>query len=244
MGKVYIVRLVFALALSAFMISCGGGSSFDSQEVSELESATPASSDTGLLNLELSSGDLGTDFDPEVTNYYPQVNFLQSSVTVTPTLSDSGATVTVNGEATPSGIASNSISLAAGAYTEIWIEVTAEDGISTGKYMIDLFRMSAADFAQHAYLKASNAEGNDAFGYSVALSGDTLAVGAYGEDSYSGAVYVFTRDGSDWTQEAYLKASNAESMNIFGGSVALSGDTLAVGTPYEDDESGAVYVFE
>ena len=133
-------------------------------------------------------------------------------------------------------------------------------------------KVTCAQFAE-AYLKASNTEANDYFGYSVALSGDTLAVGAQNEGSNatgvngnqannsaqsSGAVYVFTRSGTTWTQQAYLKASNTGVSDQFGGSVALSGDTLAVGAQYEDsnatgvngnqannsaNDSGAVYVF-
>src|SRR5699024_5968785 len=91
------------------------------------------------------------------------------------------------------------------------------------------------------------------FGASVALSrdGNTLAVGAYGEDSKAtgidgdqgddsassaGAVYVFVRDeGGTWTQEAYIKASNPDAHDRFGTSVALSrdGNTLAVGAKGE-----------
>ena len=128
-------------------------------------------------------------------------------------------------------------------------------------------------WSQQAYLKASNTEPDDNFGYSFALSGDTLAVGARLEDSAatgvnsvelnnlagdSGAVYVFTRDLSTWSQQAYIKASNTDFGDRFGNYVALSGDTLAVGARLEDsnatgvngDESnnlaqssGAVYVF-
>ena len=106
-------------------------------------------------------------------------------------------------------------------------------------------RDSSSQWSQQAYLKASNTGSNDYFGSSVALSGDTLAVGAYWEDSNatgvngdesnnsvvaSGAVYVFTRNNSNlWSQQAYLKASNTDATDIFGYSVSLSGDTLAVG---------------
>ena len=133
---------------------------------------------------------------------------------------------------------------------------------------IDALSVSCDRFAE-AYLKASNTDEGDQFGYSVSLFGDTLAVGAYGEGSNargvggsesnngadgSGAVYVFTRSGTAWSQEAYLKASNTDSRDRFGHSVSLSGDTLAVGAPYEDSNatgqsnnsaanSGAVYVF-
>jgi trimeric autotransporter adhesin len=112
-------------------------------------------------------------------------------------------------------------------------------------------------WAQQAYLKASNTDAIDFFGYSVALSGDTLAVGAWAEASAAmgvnapggqadntgrdaGAAYVFVRSGATWTQQAYLKASNAESGDSFGYSVALSGDALAVGAYLED--SGAIGV--
>ena len=99
-------------------------------------------------------------------------------------------------------------------------------------------------FQQQTYLKASNTETNDNFGISVAIAGDTLVVGASGESSNAtgvdgdqsdnsaedaGAVYVFTRNGSIWSQQAYLKASNAEVDDQFGTSVAIAGDTLVVG---------------
>ncbi len=115
-------------------------------------------------------------------------------------------------------------------------------------------------WSQQAYVKASNTGVADNFGSSVALSGDgsTLAVGAIGEDNSaaeSGAVYVYTRSGTTWTQQANVKASNAGALDLFGFSVALSsdGNTLAVGAPgeasggIEADNSapsaGAVYVY-
>jgi len=136
-----------------------------------------------------------------------------------------------------------------------------------------VFARNGATWAQQAYLKASNTEAGDSFGSSVALHGDTLAVGAPGEDSAAtgpngneqdntagraGAVYVFVRSGTMWTQQAYLKSSNSETFDEFGYSVALFGDTLAVGADGEasaatgpngnqQDNSaggaGAVYIF-
>ena len=98
------------------------------------------------------------------------------------------------------------------------------------------------------YFKASNTGADDLFGHSIALSadGNTLAVGAVYEDSAatgiggnqadnsaidSGAVYVFTRAGSSWSQQAYFKASNTDAGDGFGDSLALPSDasTLAVG---------------
>ncbi len=95
--------------------------------------------------------------------------------------------------------------------------------------------------AQQAYLKASNVEANDRFGFSVAVSEDTVVVGAPYEASdgsnqannnalESGAAYVFTRTtGGVWIQQAYLKASNVRAFEGFGESIAVSGDTVVVG---------------
>ena len=127
---------------------------------------------------------------------------------------------------------------------------------------------------QQAYVKASNSEMDDNFGVSVALSadGNTLAVGANWEDSVAtgmeanqadngangaGVVYVFGRATNNWTQLAYVKASNTEALDLFGHSVALSadGNTLAVGAVGEDGQligdqtdngapaAGAVYLY-
>ncbi|HMG55117.1 MAG TPA: integrin [Kofleriaceae bacterium] len=124
-----------------------------------------------------------------------------------------------------------------------------------------VFVRDAAGWTQQAYLKASNTGAGDGFGVSVAVSGDTLAVGAPSEDSSAtginpgggaqasdgapeaGAVYVFVRGGSTWVQQAYVKPSITGSGNAFGSSVALSGDTLAAGAPGEASRAGAVYVF-
>jgi hypothetical protein len=123
-------------------------------------------------------------------------------------------------------------------------------------------------WSQQAYIKASNTEWGDEFGWNVALSddGNTLAVGSWGEDSAAtgidgnqadntaidaGAVYVFVRDDQNqWSQQAYVKAFNTHEDDGFGfGGIALSGDgnTLAVGAPKKSSnqllEVGAVYVF-
>ena len=136
-----------------------------------------------------------------------------------------------------------------------------------------VFVLSGGTWSQQAYLKASNTTAFDYFGISVAVSGDTVVVGAEQEDSAatgvngnqadnsepnSGAVYVFTRSGTTWTQQAYLKASNTDGFDSFGAAVAVSGDTVAVGAKNEDSaatgvdgneannsavQSGAAYVY-
>jgi hypothetical protein len=88
------------------------------------------------------------------------------------------------------------------------------------------------------------------FGCAVALDGDTAAVGADHETATatdSGAVYLFTRQSNGiWAQTAKLKASDAQSTDYFGQTVALHGAVLAVGAPYDNDQgtdSGSAYVF-
>ncbi|YCM43901.1 FG-GAP repeat protein [Verrucomicrobiaceae bacterium 227] len=133
-----------------------------------------------------------------------------------------------------------------------------------------VFVRDGESWVQQAYLKASNPGDGDYFGSSVAISGDTIVVGAARESSSSagvngeqdddgfsraGAAYVFTRDGESWSQEAYLKASNPGANDYFGFSVDISGDLIVVGAYGEsslplnllDDDvasnSGAAYLY-
>jgi len=114
-------------------------------------------------------------------------------------------------------------------------------------------RSSSGVWTQQQKLTASDAAASDHFGTSVSVSGDTLVVGAPYDDRSSsdtneGSAYVFTRSSSGvWTQQEQLKASDASSYDRFGTSVSISGDTVVVGAPYDDDngksESGSAYVF-
>ena len=160
---------------------------------------------------------------------------------------DSGAT-TINGDQ-----ANNAASAAGAVYVFV-----RESGV----------------WVQQAYLKADNAQAGDAFGYSVAILGDTIIVGAPWEASNasgvnqnpadnslagSGAAYVFVRNGTTWSQHAYLKASNPGADDSFGSEVAISGDIIVVSAYREDGgasgvdgnqvdnsaaDAGAAYVFE
>ena len=112
-----------------------------------------------------------------------------------------------------------------------------------------VFTRSGGSWSQQAKLTASDAAALDNFGRSVAISGDTVTVGANGDDdggSGSGSAYVFTRSGGNWSQQAKLTATDAAAGDQFGGSVAISGDTVAAGASLDDDcgtDSGSVYVF-
>ena len=140
---------------------------------------------------------------------------------------------------------------------------------STGAAFV--YRRVAGTWKLEAYLKASNSTfGVQArFGSSVTIDGDTIVIGAPSEASRqvgvgadpaptttdtmgtgSGAAYVFSRTGTTWKQTAYLKATTVSTNPLnFGAAVALSGNTLVVGAPYQDTAApvilrvGAAYVF-
>ena len=104
-----------------------------------------------------------------------------------------------------------------------------------------------------AKLVASDPAASDWFGHSVAVDGDTVVVGALGDDHSSrfeaGSVYVFVEPTDGWdddTETTKLTASDAATYDRFGGSVGIDGDTIVVGAPNDDDggsSSGSVYVF-
>jgi len=138
---------------------------------------------------------------------------------------------------------------------------------------VHVFKRSGGIWAREAYLKASNYSKVSDFGYSVSISGDSIIVGTFSENSSStgvngdqsnqlarnsGAAYIFVRNGTSWSQEAYLKASNTDSGDKFGTSVSVDGNYAVVGAVSEsssathpggneDDnsasQSGAAYVF-
>ena len=152
------------------------------------------------------------------------------------------------------------------------------DNSANASGAVYVFTKSGTNWSQQAYIKASNTNAGDRFGYKISLSsdGNTLAVGAQRESSNAtgingneadnsavaaGAAYVYTRTGSTWTQQAYIKASNTDTNDLFGTSLSLSGDgnTLAVSslseasnaTGVNGDESnnsavqaGAAYVYK
>jgi hypothetical protein len=203
---------------------------------------------------------------PDMTDYVVDVSLLQQSVTLTATVAMTVDTLTIADTPVDSGTPSPEIALSLGDNV---VDIVVENALGWKRtYRLTLRR--AAQLAQYAYGKASNTGADDHFGHTVALSGDTLAVAALYEDGStqgggdndstlnSGAVYVFRRSGTAWLQEAYLKSSNTGADDVFGYSVALSGDTLAVAALYEDSaaqgvggnqddnsaqDSGAVYIF-
>jgi trimeric autotransporter adhesin len=127
-------------------------------------------------------------------------------------------------------------------------------------------RTDLDDWEQRAYLKASNTEAEDLFGWSIALSGGRLAIGAINEDSgsagingdqadnsgaLSGAVYFFAADASgNWSQQLYMKSSDPQFADRLGQGLALTDWGLVAGAPGDETaagtrrDSGIIHVFE
>jgi len=120
-------------------------------------------------------------------------------------------------------------------------------GVDAGA--VHIFRWDGNGWAEEAKLTASDTVDADYFGCAVRISADIIVVGAYGDDDgggWSGSAYVFQRVDDDWIQRAKLIASDAAAWDEFGREVAISGDTVVVGAPKDDDggsESGSAYVF-
>ena len=106
-----------------------------------------------------------------------------------------------------------------------------------------MFTRSGTTWSQQAELTAADAAAGDYFGISVAISGSTAVVGAYGNNSQTGAAYVFTRSGTAWSQQAELTAADAAANALLGVSVAVSSSAAVAGAYGKNSSTGAAYVF-
>ncbi len=209
---------------------------------------TPAAADLAFFPTGHGSPAPNGTLQVQGTLQFPQQAYLKSSATAA--YAAFGKSIAISGDTVAVGVPS--------------------EGNSGAVY---IYVRNGGVWSQQACLKSSNLQAYDTFGGSVAISGDTVVVGAVGEDSAAtgvngdpndnsrssaGAAYVFVRNGTTWSQQAYLKASNTGSSDSFGGSVSVSGDTVVVGAWAEDSNatgingdqsnnlsgnSGAAYVF-
>ena len=95
-------------------------------------------------------------------------------------------------------------------------------------------------------LTSSDAEAWDEFGISVAVEGDVLVIGAFGDDAYAGSAYVFNYQGTTWSEQQKLVAGSRESLEFYGVSVAIDENFVAVGAYldyYLNGLAGSVYVY-
>jgi hypothetical protein len=124
-------------------------------------------------------------------------------------------------------------------------------GIDAGSaYIFEKSGTGWASMTETAKLTASDAANSNFFGWSVSISGDYAVVGAYRGDGgmlSSGSAYIFKRDGTSWSQQAKLAASDPAVGNAFGWSVSISGDYAVIGAYHGDSgvgNSGSAYIFE
>jgi len=220
-----------------------------------------------LSELSVDVGTIEPAFDPNVMHYQIEVDLLVDQLKLYTVVGEGHLTVRVNDQVVPIDDELPLLPLRAGANV-VTLKVEQERRPST-TYQVNVKRGLDAV----TYIKASNSRINNWFGYSIAVSGDTMVVGAPLEDSAAagvngnaddtgsaaaGAVFVFVRAEQSWVQQAYIKATNTDAGDHFGESVALDGDTLVVGAPYEDSiangvngnqdddsvtDAGAVYVY-
>jgi hypothetical protein len=109
-----------------------------------------------------------------------------------------------------------------------------------------VFTKAATGWQQTAELKGSDTIRDDFFGSSTAISGSTIVVGAFEHANSAGRAYVFTKAATGWQQTAELEGSDTVSNNNgdqFGGEVAISGSTIAVGASGHANSAGRAYVF-
>jgi uncharacterized repeat protein (TIGR01451 family) len=131
-----------------------------------------------------------------------------------------------------------------------WLAVGAPFANGSGAVYIFGRKDATSPWVQSQKIVASDAARGDQFGLTLALSGDTLIVGAPNNvgttGSLSGAVYIFHWDGQSWKQGQKLTASDARAFDNFGFSLAIDGNVIVVGAPFHDGagaNSGEAYVF-
>ena len=121
-------------------------------------------------------------------------------------------------------------------------------GFGTGAAYV--FEKTNAGWQQQQKLTASDSSAAKFFGTSVAIDGNRIVVGAYGDQNagnFAGAAYVFVRSGSTWVEEQKLTGSENSVADSFGFSVAIQSDTIVCGAFGNSDagqsEVGSAYVF-
>jgi hypothetical protein len=191
-------------------------------------------------------------FTRNISNIWSQQAYIKASNTEAADLFGRSVNLSANGNTLAIG-ATGEASNATGING---VESNNDVGFSGAVYIF--IRNISNIWSQQAYLKASNPEGGDSFGTAVNFSadGNLLAVGAIKEASNAtgvnsiqtngaldaGAVYLFSRSGTNWSQPTYLKAKNTDSKDEFGQSISFSndGNTLAIGAPFEAGDSTGI----
>jgi hypothetical protein len=136
----------------------------------------------------------------------------------------------------------------AGDYAIVGAHGNDDNGTDSGSAYI--FKLDGSSWNEQTKLTASDAADYDHFGLSVAIDGEYAFVGApYDNDNGydSGSTYIFKRDGSSWNKQAKLTASDGETDDRFGESVAIAGEYALISACADDDHgtnSGSAYILK
>ncbi len=142
-------------------------------------------------------------------------------------------------------------SVATSGNTAIVGAVADTVGAIFGQGSAYIFRVLVSNWTQEAQKVASDGASSDQFGSTVAISGDTAIVGVRSDDiganTNQGSAYIFVRNGTVWAEQQKLTASDGGLNDEFGVSVAISGDTVIIGTRFDDVganvDQGSAYIF-
>ena len=125
-----------------------------------------------------------------------------------------------------------------------------DDDAGTDSGSAYIFKRDGFAWTEQAKITASDYAALDYFGYSVAISGDYAVVGSHGDNDAgtdSGSAHIFKRDGTTWTEQAKINASDGAADDYFGYSVAISGDYAVVGAYLDGGagtDSGSAHIFK
>jgi hypothetical protein len=114
---------------------------------------------------------------------------------------------------------------------------------NSGQGSAYIFNRIGTNWTQEAKIEAADGIAGDGFGFTVAINDATVIVGAWRDENITGAAYVFTRNGTTWTQQAKLTASDGEVNDEFGYSVSTSGDVAIVGARNDEAATGSAYIY-
>ena len=130
------------------------------------------------------------------------------------------------------------------------IAVVGEHGFGVWQGAAHIFRFNGTDWVKEAELSPSDLRDYDNFGWSVAVDGDTVVVGApyrehiYGHDENFGTAFVYKYDGiGSWSLESELIGSTSLEDTLLGYSVSIYDDTIVTGAPGSETNKGSISIF-
>ena len=145
------------------------------------------------------------------------------------------------------GVAIDGDTAVIGAYNDYLAPY--REGIQMGSAYV--FQFNGSEWVQQQKLMPSDGEAGDRFGWAVAVDGNTIAIGSREDNDNgngAGAVYIYEFDGNTWVERQKLLGAKGKTLNpsLFGNAVALDGDRMLVGAPYDDTisaDNGAAYTY-